>query len=240
MKKNNLFTLGISILTMIGIVSCAPTTSEPTTAPTTSEPTTTEPTTSEPTTSEPSTSIPTVSDPTQPEIETGVINEEIPQGTHYSIGDRVYNFSFKGIDGWDYDLESAVNSKLLVVINFFASWCTPCKQEFPAIEEAYREYSDTVEVFALSTEPTDTNANLKTNFVNRYNLTFPMGIDASMDIVFPYLTQRQVQGIDGFYIPYTVLIDRYGRIVEKIEGSEPNANAWKTKFDKYIADDYSY
>ena len=239
MKKNNLFTLGISILTMIGIVSCAPT-SEPTTAPTTSEPTTSEPTTSEPTTSEPSTSIPTVSDPTQPEIETGVINEDMPQGTHYSIGDRVYNFSFKGIDGWDYDLESAVNSKLLVVINFFASWCTPCKQEFPAIEEAYREYSDTVEVFALSTEPTDTNANLKTNFVNRYNLTFPMGIDASMDIVFPYLTERQVQGIDGFYIPYTVSIDRYGRIVEKIEGSEPNANAWKTKFDKYIADDYSY
>ena len=61
--------------------------------------------------------------------------------------------------------------KLLVVINFFASWCNPCRAEFPAIEEAYREYSDTVEVFALSTEPTDTNANLKLDFVNRYNLS---------------------------------------------------------------------
>ena len=236
MKKNNLLAFGVSILSIISIVGCAPTTvpnvSEPTTQPSISEPTT-QPSISEPT-------QPSISEPTQPEIETGVITDEIPQGTHYEIGDRVYNFTFKGVDGWDYDLESAVNSKYVVVINFFASWCSPCRAEFPAIEEAYREYSNDVEVLALSTEPTDTAAKLKNDFVNRYNLTFPMGIDAKMDIVYPYLTAKQVQGIDAFYIPYTVIIDRYGRLVEKITGSEPSADAWKQKFEKYTSEDYSF
>lgn len=233
MNKMNIKSFGLVLATCFGLIGCAPT-SEPTSTPSVEEPTTvpaTEPTTvptTEVTTESQPTSEPTIS------VETGVILEEMPAGTHYSLGDRVYDFTVKDIYNNYWDLLTAVNTKKLVVINFFASWCGPCQAEMPAMEEAYREYSDDVDIIALSVEADDTPNALKSAFINRYNLTFNMAIDGQQEILSPFLPK----GTTTFYIPYTVLIDRYGMLVAVHNESIPNAITWKSIFNKYIGDDY--
>ena len=235
MNKMNIKSFGLVLATCFGLIGCAPT-SEPTSTPSVEEPTTVP--TTEPTTTP--TSEPTSEPTTAPSISVpgGVIVDDIPSGTFYEVGDQVYDFSIKDINNNVWDLLTAVNTKKLVVINFFASWCGPCHDEMPAIEEAYREYQDDVEVIAISTEPTDTGITLKNSFVNRYQLTFPVAIDKTSEVLTPFLNERVVAGLENFYIPYTVFIDRYGTFVKKIEGSVPNAASWKGEFKKYTKDDY--
>ena len=228
MKNISIKNFGLVLATCFGLIGCAPT-SNPTTEPTIDP--TTVPTTN------PTTEVTTEEQPTTapaPSIETGVIVDEMPAGTHYSLGDRIYDFSVKTINYEYWDLLTAVNTKKLVVINFFASWCEPCHMEMPAMEEAYREYSDDVEILAISTEPTDTSISLKNSFINRYNITFNMAIDGELEILRPFLPK----GTTKFYIPYTVLIDRYGMLVAIHNESLVNPVTWKSMFAKYSADDY--
>lgn len=231
MKNINIKSFGLVLATCFGLIGCAPTsnpTSEPTIDPTTVP--TTDPTTS------PTTEV-TTEDPTTapaPSIETGVIVDDMPADTYYSLGDRIYDFSIKDINNNYWDLLTAVNTKKVVVINFFASWCSPCHAEMPAMEEAYREYSDVVDIIAISTEASDTSMSLKQSFINRYNITFNMAIDGELEILRPFLPK----GATTFYIPYTVIIDRYGMLVAIHNESLVNPVTWKSMFAKYSADDY--
>src|SRR4030067_1317794 len=63
-----------------------------------------------------------------------------------------------------------------VLINFFASWCLPCREEMPAIEKIAREYRPKGIVF-LGVAVDDTEAKMR-DFVRRYEDTFPLGLDA--------------------------------------------------------------
>lgn len=215
MKK---ISLVMSLFTMLSLVSCGPT-SDPTTSevPPTSDPT------SEEASSEPAS--------TKPSYPDGVIQEEFPQGHTLNVGDQMYDFSFTDIDGYYYDVNTEINTKELLVINFFASWCGPCKDEFPAMEAAYREYSDNVTIFALSVESKDTAASLRTAFQKRYDTTFPIGLGG---------TEYYLWFADLYegYVPATVFVDRYGTVVKTHIGSMPEKTQWTTIFDKYTGSDY--
>ena len=93
------------------------------------------------------------------------------------------------------DLEGKV-----VVLNFWASWCPPCRAEMPDFEEMWEEMRDDGVVFvgvAVSDSPQDARA-----FVEATGVTYPTGVDASGSIARDY---RVVS------LPTTFLIDREGR-----------------------------
>ena len=96
----------------------------------------------------------------------------------------------------------------VVVLNFWASWCIPCKQESPRMQQAYLKYRDQG-VVVLGVDAQDFTGDAR-SFAKKYGLTYPMVHDGSGAMMNPY-------GVTGF--PETFFVDRKGNLVGKrIEG----------------------
>jgi cytochrome c biogenesis protein CcmG, thiol:disulfide interchange protein DsbE len=89
----------------------------------------------------------------------------------------------------------------VVVLNYWASWCTPCRQESPLLERWHRRIS-TRGGTVLGVDSLDVTADARA-FVRKFGLTYPMLRDRDGD------TQRRF-GVTGY--PETLIVDRDGRI----------------------------
>jgi cytochrome c biogenesis protein CcmG/thiol:disulfide interchange protein DsbE len=90
----------------------------------------------------------------------------------------------------------------VVVLNFWASWCVPCKAESPRFEAVWKRYrSKGVVVVGIDANDFSSDAR---KFAARYHLTYPLVHDGSGKTLGPY-------GVTGF--PETRFIDRRGRFV---------------------------
>lgn len=87
----------------------------------------------------------------------------------------------------------------VIVINFWASWCIPCKAEAPALREAWG-YFDPAEVVFLGIVQGDTRENAEA-FISREGIGYPNGEDRGLSKAF---------GVFG--LPTTIIIDRDGII----------------------------
>jgi peroxiredoxin len=97
----------------------------------------------------------------------------------------------------------------VVFVNFWATWCAPCRDEAPALERLYREFSERgFEILAISIDETASRDTVR-SFREEFDLTFPILIDPARSIYGAY----QATGV-----PETFLIDPQGRIVERFVG----------------------
>lgn len=94
-----------------------------------------------------------------------------------------------------------------LVLNFWAPWCKPCKEEAPILEKVYKRYKSKVEFLAIAIR--DSDQNIK-NFVKKYNLTFQIGIDTDAEATVKY-------GVSG--LPETFFIDANGKIKRSFIGA---------------------
>jgi cytochrome c biogenesis protein CcmG/thiol:disulfide interchange protein DsbE len=101
--------------------------------------------------------------------------------------------------GGDFSLASTKGR--VVVLNFWASWCDPCKDEAPVLNEIARRYQGRAEVIGVDTRDVE---GLGRDFADRYGLTFPLLHDDG--------SQYRRWGLTG--LPETFVIDRRGRVVE--------------------------
>jgi len=94
----------------------------------------------------------------------------------------------------------------VTLVNFWASWCDPCREEFPHMAELYREFDRAdFEIAAISD---DVAQGKMVAFVRHYRPPFPILVGGGrMKPVYHY------RGL-----PYSVLLDRRGRIVQRIFG----------------------
>jgi cytochrome c biogenesis protein CcmG, thiol:disulfide interchange protein DsbE len=95
-----------------------------------------------------------------------------------------------------------------VVLNVWASWCIPCKEEAPYLEEVWRSNRGRGLVI-VGLDAKDFRADAR-RFAERYELTFPLVYDGPGNELDGY-------GITGF--PETFVIDRAGRVVEAFAGA---------------------
>ena len=96
----------------------------------------------------------------------------------------------------------------VVLLNFWATWCVPCRTEMPAIEALYQRYKDRgVEVLAVSLDTLST-AGVE-EFVKEVSVTFRIGMDPSWSTARAY----NVVGL-----PTSYLIDRAGNVVVREVG----------------------
>ncbi len=99
-----------------------------------------------------------------------------------------------------------------VVLNFWASWCGPCKAEMPHMQKYYKKYKDTdnVEIIAVNLTTAEKRG-IKgvEEFIDAYGLTFPIPLDEEGTVMDAY---RIIP------IPTTFMIGTDGKISQKIVG----------------------
>lgn len=91
-----------------------------------------------------------------------------------------------------------------VMVNFWASWCPPCRQEAPLLERTWREYEEKGVVF-IGVNIWDNEDDAQA-FLREFDITYPNGPDPRGKISIDY-------GLTG--IPETYFIDREGKIMRK-------------------------
>lgn len=109
------------------------------------------------------------------------------------------NFELALLDGKSFQFSEHKGKPVL--INFFASWCLPCRDEMPVLEKIVRNYQPKGVVF-LGIAVDDTEEKMK-DFIKRYDVTFPVGLDKTAEI-------QKSFGLYG--IPTTYFIDKNGII----------------------------
>lgn len=109
-----------------------------------------------------------------------------------------------------------------VLLNFWASWCVPCRAEARALESAWQKYKDRGVVF-LGVDIQDKEEDART-FMKEFGITYLNGRDASGKIAVDY-------GVWG--IPETFFIDPQGRITYKHAG-EIRTQTIVTKLDETL------
>ena len=81
---------------------------------------------------------------------TGILEGDAPSGTRYKLGDVIYDFTATTVEEEAFTLSKILEEKQLVVINFWATWCGPCKAELPHFNELQKNYGEHVQVIALT------------------------------------------------------------------------------------------
>ena len=102
-----------------------------------------------------------------------------------------------------------------VLVNLWATWCPPCREEMPAIEKVYQEFKDQGLVVLAMNMTYQDDASAVAPFIERHGLTFPILLDESGD------TSRAYQMRS---LPTSFFIDRDGIINEVVIGG-PMAEA---------------
>ena len=147
----------------------------------------------------------------------------------YAVGDTMDDFTITLTDGTDVTLSELLKTHKAVLLNIWATWCGPCRMEFPYMEEAYKQVSDDLAIVAVSCEPTDTDEVIE-QFKKDNGLTvLPMAADTIG------LTEQFVY--EG--IPTSVMIDRNGVVCWQESGSITSVDTFMRLFTPFIADDYS-
>jgi cytochrome c biogenesis protein CcmG/thiol:disulfide interchange protein DsbE len=104
----------------------------------------------------------------------------------------------------------------VLLVNLWATWCGPCRQETPELVKLHKEFrSQGVEVVGLSTEDPDDSADAVREFVQNFKVDYRVGWSG------PEVAIALMQGRDA--IPQSFIISRNGRVVKRFVGFNPIA-----------------
>lgn len=120
---------------------------------------------------------------------------------------EVVDFELQTLSGETVRLSDYKGKK--VILNFWATWCPPCKAEMPHMQNYYEHHNDEVEIIAINLTSRDNGVDKVQSFIESYGLTFPIPLD-----------------VDGVYgkqyevttIPTTYIVNTKGEVVQKIVG----------------------
>lgn len=115
------------------------------------------------------------------------------------VGKTAPDFAAKSSSGRNVRLSELRGQ--VVLINFWASWCSPCRQELPLLSKIYSQYRGAG--FALLAVNVDDNRKDAEGMLKRLDLKFPTLFDAGKSVA-------KLYGVDT--MPATLVIDRDGRV----------------------------
>jgi len=114
------------------------------------------------------------------------------------LGRRAPDFTLPDLDGTPIRLASLQGTKA-VLINFWATWCPPCREEMPTLERVARERRETLQVLGISID-TVNPAGVRA-FVRELGVSFPILLDPRLTVA----TRYRIRGL-----PTSFVVDRDG------------------------------
>lgn len=141
------------------------------------------------------------------------IIEKIESAEKVAIGKEFIDFTMKDPNGNDISLSDYAGKGKVVLIDFWAAWCGPCRQEMPNVVEAYSKFKNKgFEVIGVSLDRTHEEW---TQGLKDLNMTWPQ----MSDMKFWETPVVELYAFRG--IPHTVLLDGEGIIIDKnLRGEE--------------------
>ena len=128
-----------------------------------------------------------------------------------AAADPASDFSLRDLDGQTVTLSQFEGQ--VVLIDFWATWCGPCKQAMPHLQEMVNELGDEgFTVLAISTDDARDKAKVKP-FIRRSRFTFPVLYDTQSEVLTTYNP--------GKTLPFSVLVDREGNVANLHSGYNP-------------------
>jgi len=143
----------------------------------------------------------------------------VAKAKHTDVGDKAYNFSLPNYDGSTTKLSDYKGQ--LVVLNYFATWCAPCKEEAPELEAFQKDYGTNYPLLMINRGETIDNVK-KASKNNK----------AGMNYLFDYNNDvGKVYNVTGQ--PETFIIDKAGVIRKHYNGpvTEMQLYKWVKKYD---------
>lgn len=130
----------------------------------------------------------------------------------FQKGQKAPDFTLPDLDG-NYVTLSEIVGDGPVYINFWATWCGPCKREIPGLIELYNEYKDRgFKLLGISTDGSRTVGKVR-SFVKDRGMNFTILLDSNQEVF-----GRKYKGRG---IPYGFLLDNDGNIIHFVRGFMP-------------------
>jgi cytochrome c biogenesis protein CcmG/thiol:disulfide interchange protein DsbE len=138
-----------------------------------------------------------------------------------TVGDSAPNFTVKTESGAEMSPRN-FGGKLLI-LNFWASWCAPCVQEMPSLNEIQKMFaSQGLVVLGVNV---DRREDLYRNMLKKFQISFPTAWDPKENVNYRYGTYR---------FPESYIIDRNGKVLQKYPGLPDVNGEWKLWTDPQI------
>ncbi|MBD8071450.1 redoxin domain-containing protein [Bacillus sp. PS06] len=139
-------------------------------------------------------------------------SNDIPVGSQVQVGiqegNQAPDFELEQVGGGQLKLSDLRGKK--VILNFWASWCPPCKSEMPHMQSFYEDQKGgNVEILAVNLTNAERQKDAVDAFVKEYKLSFPILLDQNGEVGEAYRV---------FTIPTSLFIDSNGIIVKKMIG----------------------
>ncbi len=134
-------------------------------------------------------------------------------------GDSAPDFVLTDLSGEEHQLSDYKGKG--VFLNFWGTWCAPCKEEMPHMETVSKEYKDKgVEVLAVNVGDSELQTK---KFAEQYGLTFPIALDTSKEVENAY-------GVTN--LPATFMINSEGKIEDIVVGGLTKEEQVRALFEK--------
>ena len=130
--------------------------------------------------------------------------------TIYSQNKLLPSVDVKTINGKSININSIENNEMPIVINFWATWCKPCKKELNNIAEVYDEWQDEtgVKIIAISIDDTRSMSKVAP-YVNSVGWEYEVYLDSNGDL-------KRAMGVST--VPHTFLLNSKKEIVWQHRG----------------------
>lgn len=150
--------------------------------------------------------------PATPQAQIQTAQQQAPPQPPAEMAPAVLQANFKTLDGQTKKL--ADFSGKVVIVDLWATWCSPCRQEIPHLIEMAKNYkSKGVEVIGLTNENPATDSQKVKDFSKQFKINYPLGwADPSMQV-------GLMNGRNG--IPQTIIIGRDGKVKKHFVGFSP-------------------
>lgn len=131
---------------------------------------------------------------------------------------KVSTAPYPGYQVPTFSLQSAQPEKVInlsqfagrpVFINFWASWCPPCRAETPDLVKAYEQFGQKVQFLGVNATAQDSESNAQ-KFIRDYEIPYPVAFDTTNQVVNEF-------NVSGF--PTSIFVNSQGVIVARVDGA---------------------